>query len=587
MKAQRDNMTVATTRIYWRALLGYKRLFGLALFSPLSALTMSVAVPFFAGNALSSTFTGHGDFWQYLWLLVASVIAGITLNMIGFYCQMELLARVMHDLQQQAFKAVLHRGIRFHTNNIGGKVVSDQLDFVSAFNMLMGGVLGTALPLGLTIVGGLTLVLLNIWQLGVYLFVLTIVMLVWAYLESRTRLTLRHNRLIATKALTAHVSDTIVNAATVKTFAAEKRETLKNNSLNRSLRDLRIRDWQRTVVSGTKRIGMLLVGLVGLVIAVHFFAGNNPATFGTSIFAFTYTLTLIMRLFEINTLTRQVEEAFLQASPMTKIILEDTEIVDAPDAKQLEIAEGGIEFKNVSFAYADAKQNARVFSKLSLTIKPGERVGLVGASGGGKTTLTRLLLRFEDIQDGQILIDGQDIRTVTQRSLRDNVGYVPQEPLLFHRSVHENIAYGKPAATLEKIRTAAKLAAANEFISELPDGYDTVVGERGVKLSGGQRQRVAIARAILKSAPILVLDEATSALDSESEALIQLAIWELLRGRTALVIAHRLSTIQKMDRIIVMEKGKIVEEGTHAKLLKQKGAYAKLWQRQSGGFLEE
>jgi ATP-binding cassette subfamily B protein len=221
-----------------------------------------------------------------------------------------------------------------------------------------------------------------------------------------------------------------------------------------------------------------------------------------------------------------------------------------------------------------------------LHIKPGEKIGLVGPSGGGKSTLTRLLLRFEELTTGTITIDGQNIAEITQASLREAISYVPQEPLLFHRPILENIAYGRPTATPAEVRAAAKAAHAADFIKDLPHGYDTIVGERGVKLSGGQRQRIAIARAILKDAPLLILDEATSALDSESEVLIQDALWKLMQKRTAIVIAHRLSTIQKMDRILVLEDGAIVEEGTHKQLLKLGGTYARLWGHQSGGFLE-
>jgi ATP-binding cassette subfamily B protein len=244
-----------------------------------------------------------------------------------------------------------------------------------------------------------------------------------------------------------------------------------------------------------------------------------------------------------------------------------------------------ITLRNVDFMHD--KEESKLFSKFSLTIPGQQKTGMVGVSGSGKTTLTKLLLRFMDVSDGSIEIDNQDIKEVTQKSLHENIAYVPQEPLLFHRSLRENIAYGKPGASQKEIEKAAKLAHANEFIEKLPDRYETLVGERGVKLSGGQRQRVAIARAILKDAPILVLDEATSALDSESEKLIQDALAKLMKNRTSIVIAHRLSTIQKMDRIVVLVKGKIAEQGSHKELLAKKGIYAKLWAHQSGGFIEE
>jgi len=244
-----------------------------------------------------------------------------------------------------------------------------------------------------------------------------------------------------------------------------------------------------------------------------------------------------------------------------------------------------VEFSHISFQHNDQKEP--LFSDFSLEIPAGKSVGLVGVSGSGKTTLTKLLLRFDDVMRGAIFIDGQDVRDVTQESLRQAIAYVPQESTLFHRSVYENIAYGKPSATREEVERAAKLANADDFIKSMPEGYDTMVGERGVRLSGGQRQRIAIARAILKDAPILVLDEATSALDSESEALIQEALDNLMKGRTSIVIAHRLSTIAGLDEIVVLDDGKIVEQGTHQELLDKGGEYEKLWSRQSGAFLEE
>jgi ATP-binding cassette subfamily B protein len=335
-------------------------------------------------------------------------------------------------------------------------------------------------------------------------------------------------------------------------------------------------------------MGVLLSLEIAFIAFVGYIVSHDPSVLAIGIFSFSYMITMTNRLFDIGTMIRNIEESFVSAASMTEILLQETEIVDSPHAKKLQVKKGKITLDDVRFAYHDESSNGAVFDKLALTIPAGQKIGLVGPSGGGKSTLTRLLLRFDDVDSGAISIDDQNVRDVTQASLRHAVSYVPQEPLLFHRSVLENIAYGKPDATLEQVREAARLAFADEFISKLPKGYETIVGERGVKLSGGQRQRVAIARAILKDAPILILDEATSALDSESEVYIQKALEQLMQGRTTLVIAHRLSTIQKMDRIIVLDDGAIVEDGTHRDLLKTDGGlYAKLWTHQSGGFIED
>jgi len=262
-------------------------------------------------------------------------------------------------------------------------------------------------------------------------------------------------------------------------------------------------------------------------------------------------------------------------------------LIDAPDARPLRVSRGEVRFERVSFHYG---REEGVIDDLSFAIAPGEKVGLVGASGAGKSTIASLLLRLHDLESGRILIDGQDIARVTQDSLRRHIAVVTQDTSLLHRSIRDNIAYGRPEASEAEIVRAAALAHADEFIAELEDdkgrrGYDARVGERGVKLSGGQRQRIAIARVILKDAPILVLDEATSALDSEVEAAIQEALAALMEGKTVIAIAHRLSTIAALDRLIVLDRGRIVEEGSHAELLRRGGVYARLWHRQSGGFL--
>ncbi len=297
----------------------------------------------------------------------------------------------------------------------------------------------------------------------------------------------------------------------------------------------------------------------------------------------TYTFNLLLEMSNINTTIRAIYQISGDTEEILSIMKTPIGVSDT-SKKPLTIRHGAVSIDAISFSHEDGKP---LFKDLSITIPAGQKVGIVGVSGSGKTTLTKLLLRLIEPSKGTIKIDGQDITQVNQKSVHDAIAYVPQEPLLFHRSLKENIHYSRPSATDSEIQSAAEKAQAIQFIDLLKDGFDTLVGERGVKLSGGQRQRIAIARAILKDAPVLILDEATSALDSESEQLIQTALEELMQGRTSIVIAHRLSTIAKLDRIIVMEDGKIIEDGTHNSLLKKKGQYAKLWGHQSGGFIEE
>ena len=270
------------------------------------------------------------------------------------------------------------------------------------------------------------------------------------------------------------------------------------------------------------------------------------------------------------------------ASHSYKELVTPIEITDIDNAPDLVVDRGAIEFKNVSFKY----RRQYVLRDFNLKIKSGERVGIVGLSGAGKTTLVNLLMRFYDPNRGSVLIDNQDIAKVSQDSLRENISYIPQEPTMFNRTILENIEYGRPGASLREIKAAAAEASADEFINTTEKKYNSLVGDRGIKLSGGQRQRIAIARAFLKNAPILILDEATSALDSETEIAIQKSFDKLSSGHTTLVVAHRLSTLRNMDRIIVLDKGRVVESGTHNSLLRKKGLYAKLWKMQSGGFLQ-
>jgi ATP-binding cassette, subfamily B, bacterial len=315
--------------------------------------------------------------------------------------------------------------------------------------------------------------------------------------------------------------------------------------------------------AGLAQNGLITIGDIILVVAIIFRIEGQLQALGSHLNRFAETW-------------GEIQESLEE-------IIEPHEIPDQPNATPLKVSSGAITLSDVTFRYAENS----VFEKLSVDIAAGERIGLVGRSGAGKSTLFRLMLHHHDLHGGTILIDGNDITHVTQESLRAAIAVVPQEPLLFHRTVRENIAYGRPGASLEEVQEAARLAYAHDFISRLSEGYDSIVGERGIKLSGGERQRVAIARAILKDAPILLLDEATAALDSESEVAIQKALHELMVGKTVIAIAHRLSTLREMDRILVLDGGKIVQEGSHDQLLAQGGIYADLWRHQAGGFLQD
>ena len=392
----------------------------------------------------------------------------------------------------------------------------------------------------------------------------------------------------ARSTMTGRIVDSYTNIATVKLFSHSKRETDYAEKGMRGFLDTVYR--QMRLVTGfdvaVEITNYILVFSIG-ALSVYLWMDNS-----ISVGAIAIAIALALRINGMSMwIMWEVGALFENMGTVVdgmKTLAKPVDIQDKPGAKDLVVREGGIEFDNVSFHYGDKTKG--VISNLNLNIKPGEKVGLVGRSGAGKSTLVNLLLRFHDVEDGKIKIDGQVISDVTQDSLRAKIGMVTQDTSLLHRSIRDNILYGNPDATEEDLLRATKQAHAHEFIETLSDpfgntGYDAQVGERGVKLSGGQRQRIAISRVLLKDAPLLILDEATSALDSEVEAAIQESLNELMQGKTVIAIAHRLSTIAAMDRLIVLDKGEVVEQGTHQELVKSNGIYAQLWAHQTGGFI--
>ena len=525
-------------------------------------------------------------FGPYVLALVLVNLVGQVLSKLQDYTVYKLEINGNYHLSRLCFDTLSNQSMTFHTSNFGGALVSQTSRFTSGYSQLVDVVVFSLMPMVTSIAAT---ILSLAWQVPTFVLILVVMMVVYiafVWVMYKRILPLSERTSQAQNRLSGVLSDAVTNILAVKTCGREDFERELFDAADRDARSA-----ETVSMRATMRRNFASSGIIVLIMAVvSVFMVGGHAWFGigasTLIMMFTYTYNLTMRLNYTSSMMQRINRALGDAAQMTQILDEPRLVEDAPDASELAVTDGAIDFEHLGFRYHDAAEDDRVFDDLTLHIPAGQRVGLVGRSGSGKTTLTKLLLRLDDVQDGRMLVDGQDISRCTQQSLRRQIAYVPQEALLFHRSIRENIAYGRPDATEEQIREAARQANALEFIDRLPQGMDTMVGERGVKLSGGQRQRIAIARAILTDAPILVLDEATSALDSESEALVQQALERLMHGRTSIVVAHRLSTVASLDRIVVLSNGKIVEDGTHAELSRAGGEYERLWDRQTGGFLE-
>ncbi len=592
MKKNQDNKSAATLfkslGFHWKHAMRYRKQVATSfVVGPLSSIADRYLSPIFIAILLSAIQNGTATLENSLWLFAGYAIIQFLAFVIGYRVNLYAMWSVQiygaRDIAQEAYDAVARHSLQFHNDRFAGSLVSQvnktSTAFMSFWNTIIFELMLAAVAIVATLVG----TSLISWQLTIVLAVLITIFIAVAYFGTRF---MRPRQLARSKAYSktsGQLSDAISNMGVVK---AESSEAIERKRLAHQLDD--VLDAEKSVRRGIMTITTSTSFIIALArvsaLAIAIWAVQSHAINAGAVYLLiTYTFNLLLEINNISTILRNLYQISGDTEEMLAILAEPVDIADSSTQK-LSVTNGMVSINNITFSHGT---EAPLFKNLSLTIPGGQKVGIVGVSGSGKTTLTKLLLRLNDPREGSITIDGQNISQVSQVSLHKKIAYVPQEPLLFHRSLKENIAYAKPTASNTAIIAATKSAQAYEFIEELEDGFATLVGERGVKLSGGQRQRVAIARAILKDAPVLILDEATSALDSESEVLIQRALDKLMKDRTSIVIAHRLSTIAKLDRIIVMDKGAIVEDGTHQELLAQKGIYAKLWAHQSGGFIEE
>lgn len=560
----------------------------LLILMPVRILINAIILPRGGSEIIGLLSAGDFDFSHYqgilLFIVMATFVEDLVIVRVIDWLDWSLDAKGGEYLSKMAFDAVINQSMRFHSDHFSGSLTSQANKFSGAFIDLKSNFVWDMYPLLLTVIYTVTAAAIVCPPFAVLLVLFVVI-------YSIVTIAIYYKTLPADERLadaeikqTGQLADAITNELNVKSYAREGFERARFARATRRTHDATFGCAKASFIRGTSHNLVASITYVLFLVLIVF----SHEWFGLSVvnvvFLYTITNSLMNEIWSLNHILRTINRVFSNTKGMVEI-LDMPYIIDDKTDKPLKVDAAEIEFSHISFTHEEQKD--KLFEDFSLEIAPGTSVGLVGVSGSGKSTLTKLLLRFDDVKKGAIFIDGQDIRDVTQKTLREAIAYVPQESSLFHRTVFENIAYGRPGATDEEVYEAARLANADEFIAGLPDGYDTMVGERGVKLSGGQRQRIAIARAILKDAPILVLDEATSALDSESEAAIQGALANLMEGRTSIVVAHRLSTIAGLDKIVVLHDGKIVEEGTHKELLSRSGEYAKLWSRQSGAFLEE
>ncbi len=575
---------------FWRYAKPYKWAFFACIFSTILVNVFGTFIPLYYKELFDMIGTSDRSSFVLQGLLATiGIIALLSLlRWVFFRCGGFLLVyfetRVLAKMDEGSFARILDHSYSFFANNFAGTLTRRVKRFSDAFEQMADSFIFHIVPLAVTTAGALIVLSLRSPWLGLGMGASIMVIIGANFAFARWRLKFDLDRSEKDSVVSGALTDAFVNVVNVKTFARKSFELERFIGIRTALLRAQAKSWNLYEISASVQAFVALLIEIGIMTIAVLLWQRGVLTIGDFALIQGYLISLLGQLWNIGNMMRRIFEAISDAKELVEIMERTPDVRDLPRAHDLSIAAGAIAFEDISFNY---NKTRKTIDRLSLEIAPGERVAFVGPSGAGKSTLAKLMLRFYDLDGGRIRIDKNDIMRMTQESLRRAIAFVPQDPILFHRTIGENIRYAKLGATQEDVEHAAKLAHCHEFIMDLPDGYDTFVGERGIKLSGGERQRVAIARAILKDAPILVLDEATSSLDSESESLIQDALQTLMKGRTTIAIAHRLSTIMSMDRILVLKDGKIEDQGTHDELLERDGLYKSLWNIQAGGFLIE
>jgi ATP-binding cassette subfamily B protein len=585
---------IATLAYCWRQMRPDRAAFaGACTAIVLGTLANAVAAPLIFASLLGrlSATEGHQSTWHSFGPLVIAyavvLVAATAFGRIGGWLNWGATLRSFGRAITNGYDHLIGLSHGWHTDRPSGEVIATLETSTWAFVELIDAMVWGILRISVTTLGAIVVLGIVAWPVALVMACLVTVFAVVLHRRMGRVVTAEKEFSDAHSRATGVIADTIANLTTVRSQAAEDREkvhvgALVGDSLRADLRARRVFTGTRLQMESAMAFFNWAAVAVGVVLALHHVAAAGVVYL--ILFYATFVGTSLEESFEF---IRLMSRAIGRCAKFAGIAATEPEIVDRPGAPDLLVPRGLVEFRDLHFSY---RAGAPLFEGLDLRIEPGEHVGLVGPSGSGKTTLTKLLLRFVDRDEGVIAIDGQDIARVAQQSLRKDIAYVPQDPQMLHRTIAENICYGLESGVgvdMDLVREVGRAAYVDEFVERLPDGYQTLVGERGLKLSGGQRQRVAIAQAMAKGARILVLDEATSALDSESESLVQEALWHLMEDTTALVVAHRLATIARLDRIVVLDRGRVVEQGTHAELLSagRAGVYGRLWAHQSGGFL--